>query len=182
MRQTLIVCKGTKEGVTAVMQWVIGPYHHWRGDAGVVVRPVPTTEDDTTVAAEVSSTAFTDVDKEAGRPTPLTGATEDHPPMEEDPTSTVEGDTIAPAEVSPTVFADVDEVARQPTPLTGVTKDRAPTVKDPATTAEKAPTSITIATTEGDTTAAAEVSSTIIAELDDPIAAIDLAAMTIDDD
>ncbi|KAF0911330.1 hypothetical protein E2562_008219 [Oryza meyeriana var. granulata] len=44
----------------------------------------PTTEDDTTAAAEVSSTAFVDVDKAAGRPMPLKGATEDHPSTEED--------------------------------------------------------------------------------------------------
>ncbi|KAF0917895.1 hypothetical protein E2562_021620 [Oryza meyeriana var. granulata] len=126
---------------------------------------LPTIEDDTTAAAEVSSTAFTDFDEAAGRSTPLTGATEDHPPMEEDPTSTAEGNTSTPTEVSASVFPDVDEAARQPTPLT-----------------EGAPTSVVVATTEGDTTAAAEVSSTIVAETDGPIAAVDLAASTIDDD
>ncbi|KAF0895147.1 hypothetical protein E2562_006849 [Oryza meyeriana var. granulata] len=75
--------------------------------ASIVVRP--TTEDDTTVATEVSSTAFADVDKAAGRPMPLTGATEDHTPMEEDPASTAKGDTTTPAEVSPSAFPDVDE-------------------------------------------------------------------------
>ncbi|KAF0900351.1 hypothetical protein E2562_031101 [Oryza meyeriana var. granulata] len=37
--------------------------------ASVFVRPIPTTEDDTTAAAEESSTAFADVDEAAGRPT-----------------------------------------------------------------------------------------------------------------
>ncbi|KAF0915262.1 hypothetical protein E2562_035211 [Oryza meyeriana var. granulata] len=78
----------------------------------VVVRPIPTTEDDTTVAVEVSSTSFADIDKIAGQRTPLKGAIEDHPPTEKDPASTVEGDTTAPAEVSPTAFNDVDEAAR----------------------------------------------------------------------
>ncbi|KAF0895141.1 hypothetical protein E2562_006844 [Oryza meyeriana var. granulata] len=164
--------------------------------ASVIVRPIPTTEDDTTAA---------------GQPMLLIGAIEDHPPMEEDPASTAEGDitaladvsptsfadideaagrptpltegdTTAPAEVSPTAFADVDEAAGQLTSPTGVTKDLAPTVEDPTTTVEGAPASVIVATTEGDTTAAAEVSSSIVAELDDPIAAIDLAAMAIDDD
>ncbi|KAF0909562.1 hypothetical protein E2562_037188 [Oryza meyeriana var. granulata] len=72
----------------------------------------PTTEDNTTVAAEVSSTAFADINEVARRPTPLTGAIEDHPPTEEDPASTAEGDTTALAEVSAFVFPDVDEAAR----------------------------------------------------------------------
>ncbi|KAF0903781.1 hypothetical protein E2562_029889 [Oryza meyeriana var. granulata] len=130
----------------------------------------------------VSSTAFVDVDEAAGRPTPLIGATEDHPPMEEDPASTAEGNTTAPPEVSPTTFADANETAGRPTPLTGVTEDCAPTPKDSTTAGEAAPTSVVGATIEGDTTAAAEVSSTIVTEPDDPIAAVDLAAMTIDDD
>ncbi|KAF0906530.1 hypothetical protein E2562_011511 [Oryza meyeriana var. granulata] len=96
-----------------------GPRHRWRGDANL--RHAPTTEDDTTAAAEVSSTAFADVDEAAGRPTPLTGATEDHPPTEEDPASTVEGDTTALAKVSPSAFPDVDEAAGRPTSLTSAT-------------------------------------------------------------
>ncbi|KAF0888789.1 hypothetical protein E2562_017788 [Oryza meyeriana var. granulata] len=84
--------------------------------------------------------------------------------------------------MSPTAIADADEAAGQPAPLIGVTEDRAPTAKDPATTVEGAPTSVIVATIEGDTTAMAEVSSTIVTETDDPIAAVDLAASTIDDD
>ncbi|KAF0908020.1 hypothetical protein E2562_022880 [Oryza meyeriana var. granulata] len=141
----------------------------------------PTIEDDT-ASAEVSSTAFADVNEATGRLTPLTGATEDHPPMEEDTASTVEGDTTAPANVLASVFPDVDEAVRRLTLLTGVTEDRAPTAKDPATTAEEAPTSVVVATIEGDITATAEVSSTIVVELDDPIAVVNLAASTIDDD
>ncbi|KAF0914671.1 hypothetical protein E2562_031132 [Oryza meyeriana var. granulata] len=144
--------------------------------------PASTGEGDTTAPAEGLASAFPDIDETAGRPTPLTGATEDHTPVEEDPASTTEGDTNALSEVSPTVFADADEAAGRPAPLTGVTEDRAPTAKDPATAAEGAPTSVVVATTEGDTTAAAEVPSTIVAEPDDPIAAVDLAALTIDDD
>ncbi|KAF0906531.1 hypothetical protein E2562_011512 [Oryza meyeriana var. granulata] len=84
--------------------------------------------------------------------------------------------------MSPTAFADADEAAGQPTPLTGVTEDRAPMAKDPATTAEGAPSSVVVATIEGDTITTAEVSSTIVAEPDDPIATVDLAASTIDVD
>ncbi|KAF0912666.1 hypothetical protein E2562_018924 [Oryza meyeriana var. granulata] len=113
---------------------------------------------------------------------PLTGAIVDRTPAEEDPASTTEGDTTAPSEVSPTVFANVDEAGGRPASLTSVTEERAPTVKGPATTAEGAPTSVVVATTEGDTAAAAEVSSTIVTEPDDPIATVDLAALTIDDD
>ncbi|KAF0915261.1 hypothetical protein E2562_035210 [Oryza meyeriana var. granulata] len=102
--------------------------------------------------------------------------------MEEIPASTVEGDTTALAEVSPTVFADADEAVGRPTLLTSVTEDHAPTMKDPTTSAEGAPTSVIVATTEGDTTVATEVSCTIVAEPDDPIATVDIAAMTIDDD
>ncbi|KAF0895786.1 hypothetical protein E2562_016519 [Oryza meyeriana var. granulata] len=102
--------------------------------------------------------------------------------MEEDPASTTEGDTTAPLEVSPTAFADADEAAGRPTPLTGFTEDCTPMAKDSATIGEVAPTSVVDATTEGDTTAAAEVSSTIVTEPDNPIAIVDLAAMTIDDD
>ncbi|KAF0913875.1 hypothetical protein E2562_024950 [Oryza meyeriana var. granulata] len=116
------------------------------------------------------------------RPTPLIGATEDHPPMEEDLASTAEGDTIAPPEVSPTTFADADEAAGRPTPLTGVTEDCAPTAKDSASAGEAAPTSVVGDTIEEDTTTAAKVSSTIVTEPDDPIATVDLAGMTIDDD
>ncbi|KAF0888610.1 hypothetical protein E2562_016077 [Oryza meyeriana var. granulata] len=72
---------------------------------------LPTTEDDTTAAAEVSSTAFANVDEAAGQPTPLTGATKDHLPMEKDPASTIEGDTITPAEVLAFAFPDVHEAA-----------------------------------------------------------------------
>ncbi|KAF0901411.1 hypothetical protein E2562_000292 [Oryza meyeriana var. granulata] len=97
---------------------------------------LPTSEDDTAAATEVSSTAFADVDEVAGRPTPLTGATEDHPPTEEDPASTTKGDTIAPAEVSASAFPDVDEVAGRPTPLTGATEDCTPAEEDPASTTE----------------------------------------------
>ncbi|KAF0896187.1 hypothetical protein E2562_019676 [Oryza meyeriana var. granulata] len=140
--------------------------------------PASTTEGDTSAPAEVSASAFPDVDEAAGRPMPLTGAIKDYTPAEEDPVSTTEGDTTAPS----TVFADADEAARRPAPLTGVTKDHAPTTKDPATTAEGAPTSVVVATTEGDTTAVAEVSSTIVVDTDDPIATVDLAASTIDDD
>ncbi|KAF0920441.1 hypothetical protein E2562_035153 [Oryza meyeriana var. granulata] len=104
--------------------------------ASVVVRPIPTTEDDTTAATEVSST----------------------------------------------IFADVDEAARRSTQLTSATEDCPATEEDPATTAEWAPTSIAIATIEGDTTAVAKVSSTIVTNVDNPIATIDLAAMTIDDE
>ncbi|KAF0924067.1 hypothetical protein E2562_008394 [Oryza meyeriana var. granulata] len=139
-------------------------------------------EGDTTTLAEVSASTFPDIDEAAGRPTPLTGATEDRTPAKEDPASTTEGDTTAPSEVSPTAFADVDEAAGRPAPLTGVTEDHAPIAKDLATTAKGAPTSVVIATTEGDTTAAAEVSSTIVAEPEDPIAAVDLAASMIDND
>ncbi|KAF0906262.1 hypothetical protein E2562_009639 [Oryza meyeriana var. granulata] len=72
---------------------------------------LPTTEDDTTATAEVSSIAFADIDEAAGRPTPLTGATEDHPPMEEDPASTAEGDTTAPAErMRHYILTNCDEV------------------------------------------------------------------------
>ncbi|KAF0887958.1 hypothetical protein E2562_006883 [Oryza meyeriana var. granulata] len=71
----------------------------------------PSPEDDTTTAAKVSSTTFADVDEAARRPTPLSGATEDHPPTEEDPASTVEGGTTAPIEVSASAFSDVDEAA-----------------------------------------------------------------------
>ncbi|KAF0915298.1 hypothetical protein E2562_035333 [Oryza meyeriana var. granulata] len=74
-----------------------------------VVRP--TKEDDTTAVAEVSSTAFTDVDEAAGRPTPLIGAAEDHLTTEKDPASTAEGDTTTPAEVSASAFPDVDKAA-----------------------------------------------------------------------
>ncbi|KAF0910305.1 hypothetical protein E2562_001488 [Oryza meyeriana var. granulata] len=112
--------------------------------ASVVVRP--TTEDDTTAIAEVSSTAFTNVDETAGRPTPLACATKDHPPTKEGPASTIEGDTTAPAEVSPSAFHVVDEAAGRPTPLTGATEDRTPAEEDPASTSED------------DTTAPSEVS------------------------
>ncbi|KAF0919802.1 hypothetical protein E2562_031663 [Oryza meyeriana var. granulata] len=74
------------------------------------------------------------------RPTLLTGAIEDHPPMEEDPASTAEGDTTTPPEVSPTAFADADEATGRPTPLIGVTEDCAPTAKYSATAGEAAPT------------------------------------------
>ncbi|KAF0930893.1 hypothetical protein E2562_036987 [Oryza meyeriana var. granulata] len=83
--------------------------------ASVIVRP--TTEDNTTVAAEVSSTAFADVDEAAGQPTPLIDATEDHPATEEDSASTTEDNTTAPTEVSPSAFPEVDEAARRPTLL-----------------------------------------------------------------
>ncbi|KAF0919615.1 hypothetical protein E2562_030729 [Oryza meyeriana var. granulata] len=144
--------------------------------------PASTAEGDTTAPVEVSASTFLNVDEAARRPTPLTGATEDRTPMEEDPASTTEGDTTAPSEVSPIAFADANETARRLAPLIGVIEDRAPTTKDPATTAEGAPTSVVVATTEGDITATAEVSSTIVAEPDDPIAAVNLAASTIDDD
>ncbi|KAF0905042.1 hypothetical protein E2562_000852 [Oryza meyeriana var. granulata] len=144
--------------------------------------PASTAEGDTTAPAEVSASAFPDVDEAAGRPTLLTGATEDRTPVEEDPAGTTKGDTTAPSEVSPTTIADADEAAGRPTPLTGVTEDCAPIAKDPATTTERAPTSVVVATTEEDTTAMAEVSSTIVAETDDPIATVDLAASTIVDD
>ncbi|KAF0935367.1 hypothetical protein E2562_032453 [Oryza meyeriana var. granulata] len=98
------------------------------------------------------------------------------------PASTIEGNTTAPPKVSPIAFADADEAAGRPTPLTGVTEDCALTAKDSATAGEVAPTSVVGATTKGDTTATAEVSSTIVTEPDDPIAAVDLAAMIIDDD
>ncbi|KAF0925765.1 hypothetical protein E2562_018425 [Oryza meyeriana var. granulata] len=110
------------------------------------------------------------------------GAIEDCTPAKEDPASTAKGDTTVPSEVSPTAFADTDEATGRPTPLIGVTKDHAPTAKDPTTIAEGAPTSVVVATTEGDTTATAEVSSTIVAEPDDPIATVDLVALTIGDD
>ncbi|KAF0914771.1 hypothetical protein E2562_031378 [Oryza meyeriana var. granulata] len=152
------------------------------GEATPASIVLPTTEDDTTAAVEVSFTAFADIDEAARRPTPLIGATEDYPPTEEDPASTVEGDTTDPAEVSASVFPDVDKAAGRPAPLIGVTKDYAPTAKDPATTAEGTPTSVVVATTERDTTSAAEVSSNIVAETDDPIIVVDLAASTIDDD
>ncbi|KAF0919360.1 hypothetical protein E2562_029308 [Oryza meyeriana var. granulata] len=117
----------------------------------------------------------------AGRPTPLTSATEDRTPMEEDPASTTEGDTTTPSEVSPNAFADTDEIAGRPVPLTSVTEDCASTTKGPATIAKEAPTSIVITTTEGDTTTTAEVSSTIVTEPNDPIDIVDLIASTIDD-
>ncbi|KAF0888558.1 hypothetical protein E2562_014765 [Oryza meyeriana var. granulata] len=81
------------------------------GEATLASIVRPTIEEDTTAAAEVSSTPFADVDEATGRPTPLIGATEDHPPTEEDPASTAEGDTTAPAEVSASAFPDVDEAA-----------------------------------------------------------------------
>ncbi|KAF0909904.1 hypothetical protein E2562_001169 [Oryza meyeriana var. granulata] len=144
--------------------------------------PASTAEGDTTALAEVSASAFLDVDEAAGRPTPLTGATEDRTPTEEDPASTTEGDTTAPSEASPTAIVDSDEAAGRQMPLTSVIEDRAPTAKDTATTVEGPPTSVVVATIEGDTTATAEVSSTVVAETDDPIAAINLVASTIDDD
>ncbi|KAF0922178.1 hypothetical protein E2562_027777 [Oryza meyeriana var. granulata] len=144
--------------------------------------PASTAEGDTTTPAEVSASDFPDVDEAAGRPTPLTGVIEDRTPTEEDPASTIEGGTTAPSEMSPTAFADTDKAAGRPAPITGVTEERAPTAKDPGTTAEGAPTSVIVATIEGDITTAAEVSSTVVAEPDDPIAAVDLAASTIDDD
>ncbi|KAF0904339.1 hypothetical protein E2562_033412 [Oryza meyeriana var. granulata] len=143
--------------------------------------PANTVEGDTTAPAKVSASAFPDIDEAAGRPTLLTGATEDRTPAEEDPASTTEGNATAPSKVSPTAIADADEAARQPAPLTGVTEDRAPIAKDPATTTEGAPTSVVVANTKGDTTAVAEVSSTIVAEIDDP-AAVNLEASMIDDD
>ncbi|KAF0910345.1 hypothetical protein E2562_001525 [Oryza meyeriana var. granulata] len=96
---------------------------------------------------------------------PLTSVTKDLAPIAEDPATTAEGapafvavattegDTTAPAEVSPTAFADVDETAGQPTLPTGVTEDLASTAEGPATIADG-----------------------------DPIAAVDLAAMAVDDD
>ncbi|KAF0916112.1 hypothetical protein E2562_000719 [Oryza meyeriana var. granulata] len=121
------------------------------GEATLASIMLPTTEDNTTATAEVSSTAFTNIDEAAGRPTPLTGVTEDRTPAEKDPASTTEGDTTAPSEVSPTAIADADEATGQPASLTGVTEERAPTAKDPATAAEGAPTSVVVATTERET-------------------------------
>ncbi|KAF0889750.1 hypothetical protein E2562_030524 [Oryza meyeriana var. granulata] len=144
--------------------------------------PASTIKGDTTAPTEVSPSAFPDVDEAARRPMPLIGATEDCTPAEEDPASTAEGDTTAPSEVSPTAYADADEAVGQSMPLIGVTEDHAPTAKDPATIAEGAPTSVVVATTEGDTTATAEVSSIIVAGPDNPMAAVDLVALTIDDD
>ncbi|KAF0889157.1 hypothetical protein E2562_022428 [Oryza meyeriana var. granulata] len=84
-----------------------GPRHRWRGDASLrhathyrgrhhrccrgatedhpptEEDPATTTEGDTTTPAEVSASAFLDIDEAAGLPTPLIGATEDRTPVED---------------------------------------------------------------------------------------------------